>query len=96
MLQSDLHMEWDSKTVTLHYPVDECNRLPWCLDTYELSLLEHFFNQQSNIVSIDWDGAMTDVVCYISFKYSTSDEKIKQVCEDALNMIKDIIQRRDV
>ena len=95
MLENDLRMEWGYKIVTLHYPT-ECDEeghswLKYCLEPEQLKPVKDFLNKEKSIVDIDWDGAMTDIVCFIKFKYNTSEKDIKQICEKALNLIKEIV-----
>ena len=79
--------EW--KTVTLNYPIaEDGNYLEYCFcsDDEEYIKLYNYFHKLDCVLNIDTNVGMTEVVFYIDFKYDTSDETIKEICEKAIEM----------
>ena len=88
-MEKSLHITYDSKSVSLHYP-SKNDALLYCFEPAEVEyVLSNFFNEHPAIISVEYETGMTDVICYIDFKYHTSDNEIESICVKALDLIKD-------
>ena len=77
-----------SKMVCLEYP--DNSEYPNCLaycGTYWEDKLYNFFDGNEYVCEIDTNVGMTNVAIYVGFKYDTPDEVVKEICEQAIQMI---------
>lgn len=84
-----LNFAFEYKTVTLNYPIaEDGNYLEYCFDSdsEEYQKLYDYFYEMDCVCDVDTNVGMTEVVFYISFKYDTPDELIKQFLTNAVEM----------
>lgn len=88
-MKHKLNFAFECKTVTLNYPlVEDGNSLEYCFDSdsEEYQKLYNYFYEMDCVFDIDTNVGMTEVVFYVSFKYDTPDELIKQLLTNAVEM----------
>lgn len=83
-----LKFEPYSKKVSLHYPdnIEDSSLLEYCGTHWE-NLLQYFFRSYDCVLETDTNNGMTSQAIEISFKYDTSDEIIKFICNQAIQFL---------
>ena len=84
-----LSLKFLSKTVALVYPDSKINPicLQYCFGFEESKKLYRFFDECDCVYDIDTDVGMTANAIFVSFKYDTPDEVVKEICEKAIELM---------
>lgn len=95
----DFHYEFQTKHITLNYRVAETDDgnsyLPIVLDPEDVIPICEFLKNKSCISYVDFDPhRQDDVIIDIYFKYDTADTSIRKICDEAIQMIKEIANNK--
>lgn len=95
----DFHYEFHTKNVTLNYREVETESgnsyLPIVLDPEDVISICEFLKNKSCISYVDFDPhRQDDVIIDVYFKYDTADTSIIKICDEAIQMIKEIANNK--